>query len=240
MIKYTPIPTLASSSPASVPTSSTSRTLQLTGTGLQNGATVSFSGTGITVTGTTWVSSTRIDVTIDVASTAATGLRDITVTQPDGSVATAPNALTLTVPSLTVSLSALGYADTVRDTTAPIGLDFGAFVAGSPRMIGPVGSGQTTAGAAIIVSTTGDSNYQLHVDTTQFTSGANSLPSANFTGRDFGTADPWVPWPTATTLWESVSPGSTSFSYDMRVDLPLAQPTGAYSATMTWTVVPTP
>ncbi len=56
----------------------------VTGTGFVSGATVSFGGNGVTIDSATVVSSTRIDTVIDIAATATTGARTVTVTNPGG------------------------------------------------------------------------------------------------------------------------------------------------------------
>jgi plastocyanin len=55
-----------------------------TGTGFASGATVSFSGTSVTAGPTTFVSSTSLKATVRVAASAATGRRDVTVTNSGG------------------------------------------------------------------------------------------------------------------------------------------------------------
>jgi len=59
------------------------RSLVIRGSGFQPGATPSFSGDGITVLGTTFKSATRLSAQIGLAVDAATGPRDVTVTNPD-------------------------------------------------------------------------------------------------------------------------------------------------------------
>ena len=55
----------------------------------------SFSGTGITVESTAFVSATEVTAKITIASGATTGLRNVTVTNPDTTSATLTNAFTV-------------------------------------------------------------------------------------------------------------------------------------------------
>jgi phosphodiesterase/alkaline phosphatase D-like protein len=57
-------------------------TVVITGTGFVSGATVSF-GAGVTVLSTTFGSSTTLTCVVAVTASASTGLRDVTVTNPD-------------------------------------------------------------------------------------------------------------------------------------------------------------
>ncbi len=97
-----PLPTVVSASPSSVARSAT-QTVQVTGTNFRShapGITADITApggitTGITINSVTFNSSTRVDVNITVASTAPTGLRWVTVTNPTGGVDAQP-ILTIT------------------------------------------------------------------------------------------------------------------------------------------------
>src|SRR5262249_20620718 len=90
-------PTLTSLITASRGQGATAQSIVLTGTNFQNLATVSFSGTGVTAQapGTMSVSGTKLTILVDVASGAATGARNVTVTNPDGGTVTLNNAFTV-------------------------------------------------------------------------------------------------------------------------------------------------
>jgi hypothetical protein len=60
-----------------------------------SGATVAFSGSGITVKSVTFSSSTKLTVVISLSSTAATGARNVTVTNPDAGTYTLPGGFTV-------------------------------------------------------------------------------------------------------------------------------------------------
>jgi peptidoglycan/xylan/chitin deacetylase (PgdA/CDA1 family) len=88
-------PTITKVAPASIARGAT-LTVTLTGTAFVKGATVSLSGAGLTVGKTTWVSSTSMTAVVTATSQAATGLRSVTVTNPDFGVGTLANSLTVT------------------------------------------------------------------------------------------------------------------------------------------------
>lgn len=85
-----PPPAISGIAPATGAKGSSGLVLTVTGTDFQNGATVSISGDGITNNGTTFVSTTTLTVNVDIALTPAPtfGVRDVTVTNPVGTVNT--------------------------------------------------------------------------------------------------------------------------------------------------------
>src|SRR4029434_5186182 len=78
-------PTISSLTPSNG-VQGASPAVTVTGTNFQSGATASF-GPDVTVSSTTVISSTQISVALSIATTAATGPRDVTVTNPDGQAA---------------------------------------------------------------------------------------------------------------------------------------------------------
>jgi hypothetical protein len=89
-------PTLTSLTPNSLAHGQASKTIVFAGTGFVSGATVAFSGSGITVNSVTWNSSTKLTVVVSLASTATTGNRNVTVTNPDQGVVTLANGFKVT------------------------------------------------------------------------------------------------------------------------------------------------
>src|SRR2546427_5166050 len=79
----------------------------VTGTNFQAGASASV-GAGVTVTSTTVVSSTQLSVALAVATTAALGARDVTVSNPDGQSAISPGGFTVGLSAPTISVAFLG------------------------------------------------------------------------------------------------------------------------------------
>jgi hypothetical protein len=100
------VPTISSVTPSSA-TPGANLTVTVTGTNFQTGATTSF-GAGVTVSSTTVVSSTQLSAAIAIASSAALGARDVTVTNPGGPSAIRAGGFTVAVPPPTISLAFLG------------------------------------------------------------------------------------------------------------------------------------
>jgi hypothetical protein len=88
-------PTITSVSPTTI-ARGTSITMTITGTEFVNGAVVTISGTKVTVGKTTWISKTNMTVVLTASTSAVTGLRSVTVTNPDSGSATKTNGLTVT------------------------------------------------------------------------------------------------------------------------------------------------
>jgi hypothetical protein len=88
-------PTVASTSPSSRGQGASAQEIAVKGTNLESGAIVSFSGTGITVNSTTFVSATEVKANISIASSAATGARTVTVTNPDTTTASLSSGFTV-------------------------------------------------------------------------------------------------------------------------------------------------
>jgi len=77
-------PTVTSTSPSSRGAGSANQVVAINGTGFDNGSTVSFGGGGVTVDNTSFVSSTQLLATIDVAQGTPNGTRSVTVNNLDG------------------------------------------------------------------------------------------------------------------------------------------------------------
>ncbi len=95
------------------------QTVVITGTNFASGAVVSFSGGGITVDSVTFVSSSRLDAVIDVASGAALGQRNVTVTNPGGLAGTCTGCFNVTgAPTVTAAApTSLARGQQARDVT---------------------------------------------------------------------------------------------------------------------------
>lgn len=214
--------------------------LQVTGLRFRAGDVVSFAGGGITVTSTTLVSPTRIDVTVDVAGTATVGARNVAVLALNGSGGSTVGAFTVTTPTLTIGLSTLGYDDAARTTVAPFGIGFGTLTMGVPKVIGVAGSGQVLAGAAVQVTRTSDTDTTLTVAATAWSAPGASIPAGNLGWKHNGVSEAWTPLTTGGAAVDgSVAPGTTVGSYDLRIDVPGGQTAGAYSGTLTFTLTAT-
>jgi Bacterial Ig-like domain/IPT/TIG domain len=122
----------------------------ISGTGFQDGATVTFSGTGVTAGTVTVDSPTSITTTIDVSSTAATGARDVFVTNPDFGRATCSGCFTVNPKPTITSLNpnALGQGVTNHDVVVT-GTNFTSLNGGTVLSFSP-STGITINGAPTI------------------------------------------------------------------------------------------
>ena len=97
-------PTITSTSPSSTDQGAVNQDIVITGTTFENGATASFSNPGITVNSTMVNSQTQITANVSIATTAATGPVNVTVTNPDGGFGTGNNLFTVAAaPTLTAT-----------------------------------------------------------------------------------------------------------------------------------------
>jgi len=88
-------PTVTATSPNIISQGSAKATVTITGTGLQNGATVSFDDANITPGAVTFVSSTTLTVPVTVGASATIGSHDVTVNNPDGGSGTGSGVFTV-------------------------------------------------------------------------------------------------------------------------------------------------
>ncbi len=97
-----PKPTVASLSPGSRPQGARHAVVVVTGTGLQAGASASFSGTGVDVGAVTWIDSSHLSLDVSIDAAASTGGRALTVLNPDGGTVTKSAALVVNaLPTVT-------------------------------------------------------------------------------------------------------------------------------------------
>lgn len=144
----------------------------LAGADFQSGATIAF-GPGITVTSTSFVSITQMTATIAIASNAALGYQNATVTNPDGQNVTLTNALRVMGPAPQVVSAypvqgVLGQTLTV--TVNGTGLQAGAVVS--------FGSGVT------VNTTTLLSNTQISANITIAAQAAPGMRTVSVTNLD--------------------------------------------------------
>jgi peptidoglycan/xylan/chitin deacetylase (PgdA/CDA1 family) len=86
-------PRLTSVSPSSV-ARGTSTTVTLTGSDFQRNVKVDVTGTGVSVSKVTWISSTKVTLSVSATNRAAVGVRSLLITNPD--LGTVSGALTIT------------------------------------------------------------------------------------------------------------------------------------------------
>ena len=98
-------PTVTGISPDAAVQGATGVNITLNGTNYVSGANVTFSGSGISVKTISFVSASQLKVAVDVGASAATGKRDVTVTNPDGKSVTAAGLFDVRASLGSVSLT---------------------------------------------------------------------------------------------------------------------------------------
>lgn len=141
-----PTPTLSAVSPATGAQGATVP-VTLTGTNFVTGASVTTSNTGITVSGVTVVSATQITATFTIATNAALGAANVTVTTTGGT----SGAATFTVNPPAPTLTGVSPAAGVQGATVPVTLTGTNLVTGASVTTGNTG---ITVGAVTVVSAT--------------------------------------------------------------------------------------
>ncbi|MCW2927997.1 MAG: repeat-containing protein, partial [Thermoleophilia bacterium] len=178
--------------------------IQITGEGFESTDSVAILGTGVTVQSVTRISSTRLDVVLDIAAGATPGARTVRVEHvgADTSRIDTPAAYTVSALSITLSVSSLGYADPARDPVAPNAISFGTLFPGDVRRIGPTGSGQAVAGAAMQVSVVSNGAWRLQQYATDFSDGTSSFSAGALAWKHNGVAESWTSFSTSSTTVE--------------------------------------
>ncbi len=169
-------PTITSTSPNAGDRGATNEAVTIIGTGFDNGSPLAASfGSNITVNSTTFVDSSHVTANITIAAGAATGARNVTLTNGDGSNVTGTGVFTVNaVPTVTsTSPSSLDQGATTQNVTiVGTGFDgglsllasFGAnitvnsttFVDSSHVTANITISGSATTGARNVTLTNGD------------------------------------------------------------------------------------
>jgi IPT/TIG domain-containing protein len=110
-------PTATLVDPTSYGQGATGQDFEVTGTGFVSGATISFSGSGVTVGTVVFGSSTSLTTTITVAGGAATGTRDVIVTNPNHGRGVCAGCFTVNPAPVATSLepASLGQGATGED-----------------------------------------------------------------------------------------------------------------------------
>src|SRR5258708_8796342 len=93
-----PPPAVSSVNPNSGAQGQSLRSVVITGSNYQSGATCNF-GAGITVNSCAFNSATQLTANITISSTATLGTRNVTVTNPDSQSSTLTNGFSVTAPS---------------------------------------------------------------------------------------------------------------------------------------------
>jgi hypothetical protein len=141
-------PSIVGIAPTSAPRGQTLNVV-IDGGPFQSAATVAFSGKGITVNNVVVPKATQLTANISIAANAASGPRDVTVTNPDTTSDTAPGAfIVLSTPSVASVNPPVGEQGQTLDVT----INGGDFLVGAIPTFG--GSGITVNSASVISETT--------------------------------------------------------------------------------------
>jgi hypothetical protein len=119
-------PTVSSLAPSSRAAGEQHAIIQVSGVGLQAGATAVFGGSGITVHAVSYVDPTRFDVDLSIDPGAATGSRSLTITNPDGGTVTKANAF---VVNALPAIAALSPSQLRRGLTTNVAITGSGFPA---------------------------------------------------------------------------------------------------------------
>ena len=120
-----PAPTLTSAAPSSRGRGATNQNITLTGTGFIDGASLAASfGTLITVNSTSFVNATTVMANITVGATATTGVRSVTVTNGDGTIATGNVFTVNAAPTVTSATPSSRGQGAVNQNIAIVGTGF--------------------------------------------------------------------------------------------------------------------
>ncbi len=192
-----PKPTVTAVSPASGLQNAGGLALTLTGANFRTGATAIFSGTGITVNSVSVASCTSLTANVSIALTAATGLRDVTVKNPDLTAGTGTGLFTVNaadVASPVISAVASSRVSTtgatVTWTTNEASTTQLAYMPeGSTTYTStPLSPALVTSHSVTLTGLTGGTTYQYHAMSTDASGNtATSTPDATFTTQAYDT-----------------------------------------------------
>jgi hypothetical protein len=115
---------VTSITPAALGQGASNAKVTIKGSNFSSGATVSVSGTGVTVSSVATVGTTRMTAHLSVASNAALGARDVSVTNPGASAGTCSGCLTIDVGPVVTSTSPSSGARGSTETVKVLGANF--------------------------------------------------------------------------------------------------------------------
>jgi IPT/TIG domain len=151
-------PVLTAISPVSA-NRGTSTAVTLTGTGLTGATSVNVSGGGFAISNLTAVSPTEVTATLNIASGAAAGARNVTVTAAGGT----SNAVTFTVTVPPAGLFSISPNTGARGTIQPVTLTGISFVMGANPATGiaVTGGGITVSAFTVVSDTSITANFTI-------------------------------------------------------------------------------
>jgi hypothetical protein len=173
-------PTATSVWPDAFGQGATGLTTQVVGTGFVVGATAAFSGTGITVTSVTRDSATQLTVTFSVTPSAATGTRNLVVTNPDGGVATCGSCASVAVGPTVTSVNPASRGQGAANQSI--------VVTGTNFQTGFVASGLSFGAGVTVNSVVRNSATQLTANVSVAAGAATGARDVKVTNPNGGTA----------------------------------------------------
>jgi hypothetical protein len=171
-------PTVTAVSPSSRGQGASGVDLSVTGTHFASGAVATFSGAGITVNSTTFVSSTEVTANVSIGSAAATGLRDVTVTNTDTQSGTCTGCFTVNAKPVVSSATPSSRGQGASNQNITIGGS--GFVSGASLASSFSGTGIT------VNSTTFVSGTELTANISISSSATTGLRDVTVTNGDAG------------------------------------------------------
>lgn len=176
------LPTISPLSPSVLGQGATAITVTIPGSNFQTGATVAFTGTGVTVNGSpNRVSASELRISVTVAPGAATGSREVRVTNPDGGTAACAACF---------SVAAKPAVSGVTPSSRPQGFTGTVILAGSGFDPALTPAGLTFSGTGITVSALSVTSASSLTATLAITAGADTAAARDVTvtNPDYGTS----------------------------------------------------
>ena len=172
-------PSIDQATPSALGQGASAQIVDVKGTGFVNGSAVTISGTGVTVNSTTFVSASHLDVSFTVGSSATTGARTLTVTNPDGGIGSCAICFSINAkPSITPPPSPASLGQGATNVTVSLGGS--GFVNGVA--VGISGSGVTVGTVTVVDGT------HMTVVLSVATNAATGTRDITLTNADHGTS----------------------------------------------------
>lgn len=124
-LTITPGPTLGQLNPQGLTVGATKRPISIVGSGFMTGASLNFLGGGVSIASSSVTTSDSLDAVVNVSSSAATGKRGVSVTNPDGGTAMCESCFTVYgFPTITRTYPQALSAGAANQSVTAIGSGF--------------------------------------------------------------------------------------------------------------------
>jgi len=195
-------PTLSSVSPNVSLRGITNLPLTFTGIGLTGTSAATVSGSGVTITGVTVVNDTTVTANMTIATSAATGVRNISLTTPDGATNTVPFTV------LGSTLNAINPVAGLRGSSVLVTLTGNNLTGATGVTVS--GSGVTVSGVTVMNDTTVTATFTISATATRgLRTVTVTTPSGTTNSVPF-TVGPFVAGMTPTSGTHGTGPFSVS------------------------------